>query len=766
MEPARGAAPFAEVLNPSTEHTNGPPLQTPTPTGRTRIRRRALACVRCRRRKVRCDGALPACSNCARADEECFEGRATSSVSRTRLHYLEQRVQELEGRGNDGDNQGPPLSNNNRRSSAGLDQTGQTPNPTLPAFAHGAEHRPAGAFAGHHILGQPPLPDHILGQAPSAESPAVSVSSRITREQPLAHEVGLISLSNTSDPKYLGPSSGVTFARLIYESAPQSQGLPLSYVREQQQQQQGASNSTADGTLLDLPPIPLPSLADCQQYAEAFFNETPFYPFISQDAFYSSLNHLQRFIETSQWNGSFSIQLASAQILLILSLGARFLETRLGVNYGARDLFLAGMAHCSRVTLPESVEGVQTLLLMVLHSFYNPEGLNAWYLLHTIIASCLDLGLQRRNSNARETDSTRQNIRSAVFWSAYSMDRTLTTILGRPLTLRDEAIDQSFPGMDGSDEVEESAIRWQHSVHGAAAHRAPPEQVPAEYMACIYSLRFDRIVAEIKLMIYRVARSPRRFPWPQNLSEWQQEARKACVRLMDEVRSRQRGRPLGRVNPLPGTTVQRLEIKYHQCIMLLYRPSPQLPHPGLEAVQECFSSSMSIIHIHAELHRFSNMECSWLSAHSIFVAAITMLYCVWIYPVVRGSTPVAECLTRAEKALELLSFLSQWWSVAREPCHKLSRLISLTREGPESALRNSWNPTSVRGPMARQDGGNDEFIPDDGRSVLIDELGILRDLFDLGWLNDWAADTAPSAWDTNQLMPDCGSSGGSNNFNV
>ncbi|KAL4900394.1 hypothetical protein BDW74DRAFT_188244 [Aspergillus multicolor] len=756
MDPGRRSAPFAPDCPP--------PASPSTTAGRTRIRRRALACVRCRRRKVRCDGALPACSNCAKAGEECFEGRAASSVSRTRLHYLEHRVQELEGRANDNIDRFPQISDISRSPVHAGNES--TPTPPIPTFVQSAVHQaaPGQPFAANPLLEQ----SHTTApSAPDTESPAVSVSSQITREQPLAHEVGLISLSNTTDPKYLGPSSGVTFARLIYESAPQSQGLPLSYVRDQQQQQQQeAFNSTDDGPLANLPPIPLPSLADCQQYAEAFFMETLFYPFISQTTFHALLADVQTLLETFKWNGSFPLPLASAQILLVLSLGARFLETRLGADYGSRDLFLAGMAHCSHVNLPESIEGVQVLLLMVLHSFYNPEGLNAWYLLHTIIASCLDLGLQRCNSSARKTDAARQDIRSAVFWSAYSMDRTLTTILGRPLTLRDEAIDQSFPGVDGSVEVEETATRWHHSVHGTEAHRPTLEQVRADYTACIFSLRFDRIVAEIKLMIYRVARSPRRFPWPRNLPEWQQETRTACDQLIDKARNRQRGRPDGGMNPLSGTTVQRLELKYHQCLMLLYRPSPQLPHPRLEAIQECFRSSMGIIQIYGELHRFSNMECSWLSAHSIFVAAITMLYCVWTYPAVQGSAPVAECLTRAEKAHELLSFLGQWWSVAREPCQKLSRLISMTREGSESVLGQSWNPSSASNPTAAQADDTGEFILGDGRSVLIDELGILRDLFDLGWLNELAADTAPSAWDATHLFPDFGPGHGSNHFNV
>jgi hypothetical protein len=242
-------------------------------------------------------------------------------------------------------------------------------------------------------------PTHEQGnRAPTVESPAVSVSSRITRDQPLAHEVGLLSLSNTTDPKYLGPSSGVSFARLIYESAPQSQGLPLSFLLEEQHGPRPIAAGERQGTVLNnVPPIDLPSLGDCQQFVEAYFDGTPFFPLISRDAVYSLLGDLQQFNETSTWASRLPIRLASAQLLLVLSLGARFLETRLGADYSSRDMFLAGMAHCSHVNLHDTIEGVQVLLLMVLHSFYNPDSLNAWYLLHTIIASCLDLGLQRRD---------------------------------------------------------------------------------------------------------------------------------------------------------------------------------------------------------------------------------------------------------------------------------------------------------------------------------------------------------------------------------
>lgn len=228
-------------------------------------------------------------------------------------------------------------------------------------------------------------------------SPAISTSSRITRDQPLAHEVGLLSLSNASDPKYLGPSSGVPFARLIYESVPQSQGLPLSYLQENEQDQEQRDSTQGLGAY-DIQQLDFPSMTDCQQYAEIYFGVSTLYPFISQDDFHALLRRVTHLSTTSTWGSNIPVKLALAQIYLVLSLGARFLEIKLNRKFPSHDLFANGMGYATQVKLHDSIEGVQVLLLFAQHSYYSPEGLNAWYLLHTIIASCLDLGLQRRDN--------------------------------------------------------------------------------------------------------------------------------------------------------------------------------------------------------------------------------------------------------------------------------------------------------------------------------------------------------------------------------
>ncbi len=241
-----------------------------------------------------------------------------------------------------------------------------------------------------------PRSSSLINEA-AVPSPAGSSSSQITRDQPIVHEVGLLSLGNALDPKYLGPSSGVTFARLIYESVPQSQGLPLSYARSRENDQASGQTTQQHGPN-DFPHIELPSMAEYQQYAEVYFSMSTFYPFISQEEFHVISKHVFQFSKTSVWSCRLPLTIALAQVYLVLSLGARFLEYKLGNSFPSQDLFGKGMSFASKMNLHESIEGVQILLLLAQHSLFCPEGLNAWYLVHTIIASCLDLGLQRQDN--------------------------------------------------------------------------------------------------------------------------------------------------------------------------------------------------------------------------------------------------------------------------------------------------------------------------------------------------------------------------------
>ena len=225
--------------------------------------------------------------------------------------------------------------------------------------------------------------------------------------EPIAHEVGLLSLANATEPKYIGPSSGVTFARLIYAAAPQSQGLSAALrVADNCVQQNGTRNNPAQQASI-------PEQREMYYFIDAYFERIhPLFPFLDEADFYDladrcaqnastrSSRAMSPDVEHTQY-GQMPSAFDKAQLFLVLFLGAVLLEFKLTSNFTAESYLATAMEHVAKSQLHDSITGVQTLLLLTICSFYSPNGLNAWYLKSTIIASCIDLGLQRNQSRAK-----------------------------------------------------------------------------------------------------------------------------------------------------------------------------------------------------------------------------------------------------------------------------------------------------------------------------------------------------------------------------
>ncbi|KAF2629848.1 hypothetical protein BU25DRAFT_446727 [Macroventuria anomochaeta] len=560
-----------------------------------------------------------------------------------------------------------------------------------------------------------------------------ATGSRIGPEQPLAHDVGLLSLGNaSSDPKYLGPSSGVSFARLIYAAAPQTQGLPAATPPSSLQGQGGANGPVAC--------IPLPKAAQMYRFAESYFDTFDhLYPFLKENCVHEMIERKCNQPPAQQYRGDLDL----AILFLVAALGARNLEHGLDTDLRSGGHLASAMAEISQVQLHDSMQGVQIMLLLVLASLWFPKGLNAWYLEATIIASCLDLGLQRRRavdtqSTARGPQVTTEedDIRSSIFWSAYSLERTLSTTLGRPLTLRDEAIDVEFPGETGTqyssypatvipsplNDLDFFNIQSHTSVRlPSDSTTAPPPAKKArldhtpgpDYAASRFSFRFDRITAEIKLMLYRVVQLPTRFPWPTDLGNWQAEAHEACNNLLDTARHILSSRRMssGRAR----RALPAIELKYHQCILLLFRPSPAFRSPTADALVICYMSALEVIKIHAEQLRLGELPDTWLTAHTVFISGITVIYTAWVLPRINNRAAIPsvsnystlnvsitnniECGIR--DCSDLLAHLGRTWSVAMDAKEKFDRMSASTLE----RMRNGSLPFASAADTVPRQGG-------------------------------------------------------------
>ena len=167
--------------------------------------RNVSACNRCRLRKNRCDQNLPACASCEKAHVKCvgYDPITKREIPRAYVYYCESRISYLEkqlaDRGiafapaDDFDLGTKPLSNSSATSS---------PKQERGTLGHGK--------SGHRTT----LSD---AQASSREmSPYDEKREEADKLNKLVSNIGMVSVQGASDPRYLGSTSGISFARVVF----------------------------------------------------------------------------------------------------------------------------------------------------------------------------------------------------------------------------------------------------------------------------------------------------------------------------------------------------------------------------------------------------------------------------------------------------------------------------------------------------------------------------------------------------------------------
>lgn len=252
-------------------------------------------------------------------------------------------------------------------------------------LAHGGNDRTRGtneesSFQVENSNKQHDQPHESRLSAPSSATTLTSplsagVGTHISPDEPLAHEVRMLLLANSKESKYLGPSSGVPFARLIFSAIPQSQGFPSNWATSE--------GEASTYKLSQARPLPQnwTSEIDLQHLVDAYFETyQPFYPFLDEDIV---ADHVERLYKP-QYTGAHSLHmpqlsgveaslspLHSVQVLLIIALGARILEVRLSAELSSERYLATAMQRIGNLALHDSIEGLQIMLLLDLAGLFR-----------------------------------------------------------------------------------------------------------------------------------------------------------------------------------------------------------------------------------------------------------------------------------------------------------------------------------------------------------------------------------------------------------
>ncbi|KAF7593827.1 hypothetical protein BBP40_010762 [Aspergillus hancockii] len=297
-----------------------------------------------------------------------------------------------------------------------------------------------------------------------------------------------------------------------------------------------------------------------------------------------------------------------------------------------------------------------------LHQPSHLAYINQMYSAENCLASLIDLGLQRdvRNTPSLKISLLEQEMRTRVFWVVYTFDRTIGTMMGRPVGIRDEACDLRLP-MDISDD---NLVRQD-------VQERTSEQPPSHISFGIHLFKAARLNSEIKYIMHSVSREPPAYAYPpiRDIFIWQRE-------MLERLQAWKSETPhAGSVNNMSATIC---EIKYHEMMILILRPSPAIPEPQEESSTLCFRHAMELLQSFRELYKHDALQYSRLVVHSIFLATLVVLHSIWKLPDISANIQIDDLSKNITAALNILSSIGEYWLEAQRARDCIDEISGVT----------------------------------------------------------------------------------------
>ncbi|KAJ5161876.1 hypothetical protein N7492_007268 [Penicillium capsulatum] len=667
-----------------------------------RSRNRA-ACQRCQRRKIRCDGSLPQCSACVKADVTCVnEGK--QEVNRTYIANLQKKVQSLEALLKE--------TNPTRlREHLGSDyqsslHDGSQIDPVIPD--HPEQLAPLSPT--HHGLPTTAFGD-TRGIAPTPlqnEQPPQAVTNSQTSHAPPkpAHEIGLVSLSG-GGPRYIGPSSGYFLANLVFSSAGRRTGS-------------SEDRSTRDPISLSAglfnSPASLPDhKEDAIELSSKYFQSVHLiYPFLHE------LSHMQRVEAMYLSQASNPDPAVAFHVYMVLAIAASDLSRRFRVRLPAEGYYTTATQYFEGACAEGSLDGLQSLLLLMVYALHNPScGVNLWSLNYQCLGSLIDLGLQRdvRASSAFPISFLEQEMRTRIFWVVYSFDRTLGTMMGRPIGVRDEACELRLPS-DVADQYLAQSNVQERSIDTAPSHMT----------YSIHLFKLARMNSEIKYVMHSICRDSPAYAYPPvaDIHQWQRD-------MIDRLKSW-----LAEIPKASGmdAIAKICETKYHELMILLLRPSPGIPEPSDDVFMQCFQHAVDLLRGFGELYRQEALLYSRLAVHSIFLGTLIMLHCLWKIPRIATQVQIDDVVSDTSISLNILSSIGEYWIEAKRARDCIHEISGVTVQRLIRGRRLDNSRSTRKGSAAA--GGRRMQTRNDNIETVDQEMHQPGPAIDLSQINDMA----------------------------
>lgn len=640
----------ATQIQPPPSSRDGPGNPPSSSAASSSSFRNVSACNRCRLRKNRCDQRLPRCQSCEKAGVRCvgYDPITKREIPRSYVYFLESRVAYLEKLLTDQKIEFKEAvafdEDEAVRVETGLD----------PALAHAHTHplttgseKSTNEAEGEKIARVKKEREETT-QRPVQRRPegtAAQDSDRSTDNEKedswkinnLVSNIGMVSVQGTSDPRYLGSTSGISFARVVFaaiKSSVAGNGGPMRPTERLPHSATGTGGSTMRDSFFGLQTRPnmkcaaFPERELAEKLSNLYFEHAnPQMPIVHRDDFMALLDRTYSIDEKNRSPRS----LYTLNIVFAIGAGIIFQEKpaegdkeekegRSPSASSAKRPRLSGQQcqpeeyHASAIVHLESfldvssstdgcggLEELQAVLLLASFALLRPVAPGLWYIVGVAMRLAVDLGLHYEdgagieiprddNPNVKPENKPKfrvdprergrreyvRDLRRRLWWCVYGFDRLVGCCVGRPFGISDQAISTKFP----------SSVDDKYITKGGIV--TPPEGAPSYKHAGFHYFKLRMLQSEIQdVLQYQQARfAKQHVPYAGEVITRSELAspylqgfdsfrawRKDVHRRLAEW---QRGAPT-RQDTGVRFPVELLELNYWQAVIMLYQQSLAVP---------------------------------------------------------------------------------------------------------------------------------------------------------------------------------------------
>ncbi|KAE8441851.1 hypothetical protein EG329_004252 [Mollisiaceae sp. DMI_Dod_QoI] len=445
---------------------------------------------------------------------------------------------------------------------------------------------------------------------------------------------GLVRLDEDDEtPRFLGPSSGIAMTRLVMEEAKKytdsrsiRELVPEVRQRRTPVQSPEAATRKKSYPMISAVPAPtLPSRLVTDKLVEVFNQKAQYLtPTLHEPTFAKDMQEV--------YDGS-TDPYKNFVVRMMLAISMQKLDPQYA---GLADsYYLAAMGYMEDVIRPKDLRTLQCLVLIAQYSLLTPTRTAIYYIVGLATRLCQQLGLTEEKtiaSRVAQIDPLQLDMRRRLSWIILSMEFGLAHSMGRPNAF---ATGQDHVDVGFFEPIDDEYI---------TAEGILPGPVSEKKTVTIHFLRMRLLQAEIRRVLYQKKRPEPRseeHPWYAQMEQKLQDWVDKCPQT-------------------PPWSKPWFVGRYNTMVVMLLRPSPQVPKPSVRSAMMCYDAASTNIRSTSKQMSSAMVDITWIFVLTIFQAVNTVLWSI-SYPEVRSLHPKEELEEHIEIALDVILKCRERW---------------------------------------------------------------------------------------------------------